>query len=509
MTDRTPHPPEPVGTSGLNRSGYTIWEEWDRRLQGARGVRMYREMSESDASLGGALFALTTVFGSNGYAVEPKDASPAAKAVSDFVASCFDDMEGSIATTWTNMLTDAVYGYAPMETRYKVRLGPTLDPLTSSASRDGRIGWAAWELRPPDTILGWDFGPDGRATHLIQQAPPDWRTRHVPLLPTPGEGPGCLLFRIRARKNSPEGVSLLRNAFESYYFKKNLNRIEAIMIERAGAGFPVGKVPANVIASGGATYQSWQEMLANIRVDEQAGVLMPSDPWPNTSLPMYAFEFAAPSGSVQLNTDVAIGRHDRAMLRAFLADFLTLGDTGVGSYAQSVSRIDLWRSALHALHALHADEIQATAILRLLMLNQMPLELAPTFRFNDVGDVDVLKFAQAIALLAQPNVAAVDASDPGVRGYVADVLDLPAPTEQGHVARPASATPSQPPMNGPQPSPNGQTPPAPVPQPSAASGARRFVEAADLAAAEALFNGVVDPRYDGLLSAEILPATGA
>ncbi|WP_155274431.1 hypothetical protein [Piscirickettsia salmonis] len=40
------------------------------------------------------------------------------------------------------------------------------------------------------------------------------------------------MFRTTSRKGNPEGRSILRNAYQPWYYKKNLESIESIGIER-------------------------------------------------------------------------------------------------------------------------------------------------------------------------------------------------------------------------------------------------------------------------------------
>jgi hypothetical protein len=52
-----------------------------------------------------------------------------------------------------------------------------------------------------------------------------------------------MLFRTKSRKGSPEGKSILRNAYRSWYFKRRIQEIEGIGIERDLAGFPTLTAP--------------------------------------------------------------------------------------------------------------------------------------------------------------------------------------------------------------------------------------------------------------------------
>ncbi|MGI6498023.1 MAG: hypothetical protein ACOX0U_04265 [Oscillospiraceae bacterium] len=52
-----------------------------------------------------------------------------------------------------------------------------------------------------------------------------------------------MIFRTKSRKGSPEGRSILRNAYRSWYFKRRIQEIEGIGIERDLAGFPTLTAP--------------------------------------------------------------------------------------------------------------------------------------------------------------------------------------------------------------------------------------------------------------------------
>ena len=95
---------------------------------------------------------------------------------------------------------------------------------------------------------------------------------------------GCELFRLirrfcsgtRNRKNNPEGKSILRNAYTSWYYKTNIQRIEAIGVERDLAGLPVFEAPADYFSSAAtsdqqSTLNTLKSIASSIRRDESEG----------------------------------------------------------------------------------------------------------------------------------------------------------------------------------------------------------------------------------------------
>ena len=90
-------------------------------------------------------------------------------------------------------------------------------------------------------------------------------------------------------KNSPEGRSVLRNAYRSYYFIKRLKEIEAILVERmpgfpviyvpnslldkAAAAIPTGSQPSPQQAAAMQTLQNYKNIVTGVRINEQMGCL--------------------------------------------------------------------------------------------------------------------------------------------------------------------------------------------------------------------------------------------
>lgn len=420
MTDRTSRTPVPVGAPGLPVWGGYVNAEWDRRLQNRKGVQAYREMAEGDPTIGALLYAIEAMVRATGHRLEPADDTPAAEEVQAFVESCFEDMEGAWGDTISEVLTLIPYGFSLFEIVYKQRLGDTGDLRTDSAYDDRQIGWARWSPRAQETIDRWVFRDDWTTEAAIQVAPPEYREVTIPLSK-------CIHFRARSRRMNPEGMSLLRNAYEPWYYKKHIGRIEAIGIERDLAGLPVVDLPAEVIETGGAALASWQKIATDLRRDEQAGILIPSDRDPDTNERLYDVRLLSTGGQRQVDTDAVIARYERWILRAMLADFLTLGDQGVGSFAQSTNRTDVFLTSVNAMLEGIADTINVQAIRPLLKWNAMDLTLMPRFVFNELSRKDIKAFAETVAVLAGAGV--LQTGDADLRQYIYDEVGLPAPAE--------------------------------------------------------------------------------
>ena len=110
---------------------------------------------------------------------------------------------------------------------------------------------------------------------LVQMPPPDYGLIEIPV-------EKLLLFRTKSRKGNPEGRSILRNAYRDWYFKRRIQEIEGIGIERDLAGFPVLTAPESMDiwntedAEMVAARAQAERIVQNIRRDSLEGLVMPA-----------------------------------------------------------------------------------------------------------------------------------------------------------------------------------------------------------------------------------------
>lgn len=395
-----------VGFPGLNVQGGIVYDEWDRRLK-SRKLKMeqYREMVD-DATVSALLTAFDALMRSTDKHINPADKTPAAVEWADFVTDCFDRMRGSWGDLHSEINTELAYGFSVFEIVYTMR-------------DDGKVGWLDWSPRSQDTVQEWLYDADGRdVTGFVQVAPPKYQRMTIPL-------DRCIHFKTRRRNENPEGASILRAAYDSYYFLKHIKRTEAIGIQRELVGVPYMRLPSSVIEDD-TMVQTYIDAAVSLSRDEQAVVIMPSDTDENGK-DLYAFQLANTGGQRAIDTDPVIARYERMILRSSLADFLTLGDGGGGSYALGVSRADLFANNVQAILDSQADAINDQAIRVLCEINSCPPDLIPTLKFDRVPSGRAMAFAETFAKIAP--TGAVDTSSEEVRRIVYDVLNIPYPED--------------------------------------------------------------------------------
>jgi len=413
-----------IGSSGLHQYGGEIQQDFLRQLRGKQAYANYREMADNDPVIGAMLHAIEMLIRAVDWSVEPADdEDERAITEAEFVSSCLGDMSDSWADTLAAIMGFLVYGYSYHEIVYKRRQGYTRDPRTRSKHTDGRIGWRKLPTRSQETIDRWDLDPSGGIKGAYQNDPNSSK-KGVVFLPIEK----CLLFRTTSKLNNPQGRSVLRNAFIPWYYKRRIQEIEAIGIERDLAGLPVALVPPQLLSNAAtseerAALDAIKQIVRNVKRDEQEGIVFPLAYDPETGNPAYDLKLLSTGGRRQFDTDAIIARYDQRIAMTVLADFLLLGHENVGSQALSVSKVDLFVRSLDAYLSEIAEVFNQHAIPRLMRLNGVDEALAPTLTWSTPKSVDLASIGSFVTSLAQAGAPLFP--DENLEGYLRGIAGLP------------------------------------------------------------------------------------
>lgn len=432
-----------LGTSGLRRVGGQILEEYLRELRGPRAHATYDQMATT-APIGAALTTLTMLCRQVAWTVEPDedDVDPDGRA--EYLTSIMDDMSHS----WDDFIDDALtmlpHGFAPCEIVLKDRVAG------KSRHTDGLVGVAKLPLRGQTSVSRWLTDEQGGIQGLVQRTD-DMRSE----VPIPiGK---LLLFRTSRRQNNPEGVSVLRSAYQAWYSYKKARVLQLIGVERDLAGIPVFGVPAEVFHENGDELDMWKKVATRIRNDEQTGIVMPiayatdDDGRVEPNAPMYTFELAASPGPKQQDVQAIIADLRMEMLLAMMADVLLLGHEKIGTQALAAERVDLLNAALNGWLDTIEDVLNRHLVPKLWALNGWDPAAHATFRHERVARKDVEQFAQALLRASQSGLV-LEGSQ--LDWVAEEFLGLPAPTDEEREAREAEMVPVAPvvsPQSGGQP----------------------------------------------------------
>lgn len=408
-----------IGRIGQKRYGGTFYEEFLRELRGKKGIETYREMAENDDTIGAILFAVEMLIRQAMWNVEPGGDTPKDKEAAEFVEQCMHDMQDTWTDTISEILSFLTYGWSFHEIVYKRRMGKTADPKTRSKYNDGLIGWRKLPIRAQETLYQWEYDNQDNLIAMTQLPPPDYGLITIPM-------DKAMLFRTKSRKGNPEGRSILRNAYRSWYFKRRIQEYEGIGIERDLAGLPVFTAPENTPIWDDTDPEmvklrtGMEAMVRKIRVDELAGIVKPAG---------FEFELLSSGGSKQFDTNAIIQRYDTGMAMTVLADFIFLGHQQVGSFALSSDKTELFAMAIGAYLDIICETFNSQGIPSLIDINGSHFDGItdyPKLSHGDIENTDIQKLA---AYIKDMTGVGILVPDDGLEDYVREVANLPERTE--------------------------------------------------------------------------------
>lgn len=404
-----------LGRLGQKRYGGFFYEEFLKELQGRKGIAVYQEMSENDDVVGAILFAIEMLIRQAIWGVQPGGTTPADEEARDFVLSCMDDMSDTWSDTISEILSFLTYGWSAHEIVYKRRCGKRKDPRLRSKYTDGLIGWQKLPIRAQETLYEWLYDDNDNIVGLVQNPPPDFGLINIPI-------EKLLLFKTKSRKGNPEGRSILRNAYRDWYFKRRIQEIEGIGIERDLAGLPTMTAPEGL--------NIWDEedpemvamrvaaerVVQNIRRDSLEGLVVPNG---------WKVELLSTGGRRQFDTSAIIERYDSRIAMTVLADFILMGHQSVGSFALSSDKTKMFSMAIGSYLDIICEVFNNVAIPALIDINGdhfAGITDYPQLTHGDVEDANLEKLGNFIHQMVGCGALI---PDEGLEDFIRDAAGMP------------------------------------------------------------------------------------
>jgi len=415
-----------LGASGLWRTGGFVIDDILPQLRGKQAQTAYRDMSENDPIIGAMLFAIERVILQVDWRIDPYDDTTGEtptdndRAVAQFIAECMDDMSHSWHELIIAVLSFLPYGWSFFELIYKQRKGPKQkDPAKRSKYSDNKIGWRKIAMRTQDSLWQWQFDESGGIKAMIQRDPTTGRLNVIPI-------EKALLFRTTTARGNPEGRSVLRNAFKSWYYKRRIEEFEAVGVERDLAGLPMAYVPPEWLSSSATPAEksalaAMEAIVRGVKRNQTEGIILPAI-FDEAGKPLVDFKLLTSGGNRQFNTDQIITRYNQHIAMTVLADFIMLGHESVGSFALGTSKVDLFVSAVESWVRLIAEVFNSHAIPRLLQLNGMDTARCPQLAYGQISAVDLQELG---AFLTNITNAKLLTPDNNLEEYLRELAGLP------------------------------------------------------------------------------------
>lgn len=378
-------------------------------LRGQLGIKRYREMSSNDAVIGAVLSAMDLMLRSTPLRIEG-----GSEEARDLVDYCLHNMEDkTFEMTLSDILSFLPYGFSLFEI---VARPPSQHPK----------GWVTLKKLAPRaqwTIDRFETAPNGDILGV-------WQTAVV----SSGYIPYSKLlhFRTASRQNDPAGVSVLRNAYLSWYFCRRIQEIEAVAIERELNGLPLVRIPSAYLSPDAteahkAFVSKISGIARDVRRNEMGYLVIPSDVYEDadgklSDVRMVEFELIASQGKRDISTHEVIVRYQQDMARSALADFVTLGTNDRGSFAMAKAKADIFMQALTGYLAAIASVLNRSLVPKLMAWNGMSTDDAPQITFGRVAPVDLDQLGFYIQSLTG---AGIDLTDGDTRDFIRAAAGFP------------------------------------------------------------------------------------
>jgi len=383
-----------LGATGTYISdGYISNEDYVPKLDNiTTAVETYDEMRKSDGVVKAALLACTLPIRASKWFVQPASDDEKDKEVAEFVETCLFD---KMTITWDDFLRQALtmldFGFSVFE--------KVFCPVVFNGKQ--MIGLKKLAPRLQRTILRWktESGEDG----ITQQLPTG------PVLSASIPSEKLLLFTHQKEGDNYTGISILRSAYRPWYFKKTMEKVNAIGFERQGLGIPYAKMPQNYTKK---DYNKAVEILKNIRANEQAFIIE-TEGWEIGFKDMKAKTVKTPDHSFQ--------RFNREILISVLAQFLDLGAGPYGSRALSADQSSTFHNNLTAIANQICDIMNRYLIKQLVDLNYN-VDYYPELRFSNIGIPQYETLSKSLASLIQNQAIKPDEQ---LEDYLRNLMNLP------------------------------------------------------------------------------------
>lgn len=403
-----------MGYAGLKVSAGIPHEEMKKELQFPQSIVTFKQMSHH-STIAAALSLYDMMISKVKWRVKPVEgASNKETQDAKFIQECMNDMEHS----WMDFVQEAgsmkPYGFSVHEKVFRKRL-----KSKGSKFDDGLIGWQKLPIRSQDSIDKWFFDQDGREIIGVQQnlnLVQDGFGRFSSVvngkeIVLPRKK--FLLFRTGKHKGNPFGKSCLRDCYYSWRYLVDIEESEAIGVKRDLNGLPIFFIPPQYMTADASpeqksVYNMFQNIVRNIHLNQQSGLVLPQAFDPDSKQPLFKFELMSSDGSKSYDTTKIKEYYKNAILTALFADLLILGQGATGSYALGGIKSQLMAVAIEALLKEIQDVVNNDLIRHTFEVNGWETSRMPTIEYEDFEADDLEAFSKAIQRFASTSMLEVD-----------------------------------------------------------------------------------------------------
>jgi hypothetical protein len=454
---------KPSGRSGtVNTRGFIQDREVNSALTYPRNLEVYDRMRKTDAT---TLWMLGLLKGPARAAVAavdpPKGADDTELEATAFAEhAIFELLDGGFDDFLRRCLTYLEMGHYVGERRVELRTVEfevtsetvIIDPETQEPKREENTRTVK---REAFVITRIEDRLQRTVTKFVPDESDPARLQEVEQSIGDGLTPATPIILVNEKEGDDwRGNSILRSAWRPYEYKSRLENLEAIGYERS-VGCPVAYPPDSADEE---EIDEVEAALRDLRQGEAVFLVMPGPKQsPNKDgRDGWLVEELAIKGEGDNAPDTAINRYVGEIARNVLAEFMRLGQDGVGARATGDVQQNPYYDAVTAVTR-YLENVLNEAVIRPLVDWNYEVKRYPRLRFSKIHANSVEMVAKAVAELI--NAGAIE-STPELEAWLRELLDAPEKpqTLEGRAKPAPPPSPDKPaPGNGPKPD-EGPTP---------------------------------------------------
>ena len=352
---------------GLPLWNGTIFREYDNAMRPwSRAMETYLQMM-NDATVGATIEALKTPLLSAKFRIVAASNDPLDKDAAHFLEDAIHSMVGVTWQEHVNDMLDCIpYGFAIADKVLERRA-------------DGRFWLATLVPVAQETLDRWgDLDKYGRITSFTQLDPKDYKRHTAPM-------DKILHFKYRSRAADPHGMPMLRSIYRAWYYKNNLEALEAMGIERDVGNVPIATRPEGAMSD--VEDRQLKEMLEAFRQDEASYAILPH------GVTLDAYTGGGRNGLIR----TVIRDYQHAIRQRAFVDFIGLGAESGGSQALAKESTGFLSLALESIQNMMVDVWNTQLVRYLFRYNAFPNRRPPKMDWISPSRYSVQTIAQAMS----------------------------------------------------------------------------------------------------------------
>lgn len=366
-TTRKRTAPNELGDSGVQIfNGIIQSDEYRPELRGRYAIKTYDEMRRGDATVHAGLMAVKYPIISVPWTAEAGGEDAVDAEAKELVEYNFTEII-NWRETLTDMLTMLDFGFYVAELVFDWR----------NVNGNDRIVLTKIAYRKQTTIESWETKDHQPG---IQQRMSDGTSVSIPW-------DKIIVLSHQKEGDNWEGMSILRSAYQNWYYKKTFYQIDAVKHERQALGVVKIQYPK------GADQKMRDEAkaaAANVRANERAYIEQPEG-WEIEFMDMMANTTADPKES--------IAHHDRQILKNMQVQYIDIGSqSSSGSFSASTDQRALLEMQDQAIAEQIAAAVNDIIVKKIVDLN-FTVSDYPKWKPGRIAREDVAVLADAVQKL--------------------------------------------------------------------------------------------------------------